>query len=69
MKRYHARDYVVQKAIDGIALQSYLIPNGFGHIRFRKNLSGNDWEASCFGNALSLEQFVRQHCRRKKRKK
>jgi hypothetical protein len=68
-KRYHARDYVAQKTIDEVALQSCAIPNGFGHVRLRKKLSGNDWEVSCFGDALSLGQFVRQHCRRKKRKK
>ena len=68
-KRYRTRDYVVQKTIDEIALESYAIPNGFGHVRLRKEPNGNNWEVCCFGTALSLEQFVRQHCRRRKAKK
>jgi hypothetical protein len=68
-RRYRARDYVVQKTIDEITLQSCVIPSGFGHVRLRKKLSGENWEGSCFGNALPLEQFVRQYCRRRKTKK
>jgi hypothetical protein len=68
-RRYRVRDYVVQKTIDEIALNSYAIPNGFGHVRLRKRLNGDNWEVSCFGSALPLEQFVRQHCRRQKAKK
>jgi hypothetical protein len=68
-KRYRARDYVVQKTIDEVALESYAIPNGFGHVRLRKKLNDNDWDVRYSGSALRLEQFVRQHCRRKKAKK
>jgi len=68
-KRYRTRDYVVQKTIDEITLQTCAIPNGFGHIRLRKKVNGSNWEVSCIGSALPLERFVRQHCRRQKAKK
>ena len=68
-RRYSAQDYAVQKTIDEVALESYAIPNGFGHVRLRKKLNGNDWDVSHFETALPLEQFVGQHCRRKKAKR
>jgi hypothetical protein len=68
-KRYRAQDYVVRKTIDEVALQACAIPNGFGHVRLRKRLNGDNWEVSCFGSALALDRFVRQHCRRQKAKK
>jgi hypothetical protein len=68
-KRYRARDYVVQKTIEEVTLQACSVPNGFGHVRLRKKLNDNNWEVSCFGGALPLERFIRQHCRRRKAKK